>query len=118
MKASREILEDRLKSQQDQVSSLRSYVNELKALTARHGTDPAQFEDDLREAEHNIIYYEAQCTGLENEIAASAGSKPTQTGRSPAPPSSRPGLSSVIFSSIGFIAGALVGSRVKPRKDK
>ena len=118
MKASREILEDRLKGRQDELNSLRSYVTELKAMTARYGTDPAQFEDDVREAEHNITYYEAQCTGLESEIATCASSKPTQTGGSRAPQSLRPGISSVIFSSIGFVAGALLGSRVKSRKDK
>jgi len=54
MKATREMLEDRLVSCQEELKGFSSYVKELKAMTAKHGTDQTQVEDDLREAEHNI----------------------------------------------------------------
>ena len=118
MKASREVLEDHLKNQQEGLNSLRSYVTELKAMTAKYGTDAGQFEEDLREAEHNIAFYEARVTILKSEIDASESGKPTQTGETPAPQGYSRGLSSVVFSSLGFIAGALFGSKIKSRKDK
>ena len=118
MKASRDVLEDRLKAQQEELNGLRSYVTELKAMTAKHGTGAELVEQDLREAEHNIAYYEARVTMLKSEIDASESGKPTQTEGTPAPQGSRRGINSVVFSSLGFIAGALFGSRIKSRKDK
>jgi len=113
MKASREMLEDQLENYQESLRGLSSYVKELKTMTAKHGTDPPQFEDDLREAQHNVGFYEAEIVRIKKEVGGPARPGPTQPGVHPY----RPGITSLIFSSIGFIAGTLFGSTLKSRKD-
>lgn len=112
MKVSREILEDRLQSYEGELKSLRSYLTELKAVTTKHGTDRAHFEEDLIEAEHNIGFYEGEIAAVKAELGESPGGGP----RLPKIP--KQGVSSIIFSSVGFIAGILFGSKLKSRKGK
>ena len=113
MKASREMLEGELENYQESLDGLNSFVKELKTMTAKHGTDPQHFEEDLREAQHNISFYEGEIVRIKKEIGGPGKPGPTQPRVGPA----KPGLTSLIFSSIGFIAGTLFGSRLKSRKD-
>ena len=78
MKASREMLEDVLENYQESLRGLNSYVKELKTMTAKHGTDRQHFEDDLREAQHNMSFYEAEIVRIKKEIGGSARPGPTQ----------------------------------------
>ncbi len=106
MKANMEILEDELESYEKELKGLSSYLQELKTTTANFGTDAAQYEVDKIEAEHNIKYYQAQIEDIKRQTGESADTKPKQ------------GISSVLFSALGFVAGALFGSRLKSRKGK
>jgi hypothetical protein len=105
------LLEENLEDYQQSLAGLKSFVKELKTMTTKHGTDPQHFEEDLREAEHT--FYEAEIVRVKKEIGGPARPGPTQPGVGP----SRPGITSLIFSSIGFIAGTLFGSTLKSRKD-
>jgi hypothetical protein len=118
MKASRDMLEDRLQNYEESLAGLTSFVNELKTMTDKYGTDQEQFEEDLIEAKHNIKFYELQIQTIKQELGGPAASGPARPAGGTKPPSvAKPGISSFIFSSIGFIAGALFGSRLKARKD-
>ncbi|HEY9282417.1 MAG TPA: hypothetical protein VIP46_03090 [Pyrinomonadaceae bacterium] len=55
MRHDRDTLEAQLQEYEEQLRSLNSYVRELKAKTAEHGTAGEHFESDLSEAEHNIF---------------------------------------------------------------
>jgi chromosome segregation ATPase len=118
MHASRKILEDHLQRYEMQLRSLNSYIKELSDRTAELGTDRAQFEDDLFEAENNVKYYEAEIARIKTEIGEPAKAGRTQTGAEGTilPQTVKQGIGSFIFSAIGFVAGALLGSRLKSRR--
>ena len=125
MKPNKEILEDRLEDCEAELKGLSSYVQELKTITAKLGTDHAQYEDDLMEAEQNIGYYQGEIAATKAEIGEPA--KPADPAKpEPAKPvlggvlpqTAKQGIGSVVFSSISFIFGALLGSRLKSRKSR
>lgn len=116
MKSNRAVLEDELENYEEELRSVDSYAAELKATTARLGTDPSQFQEDLMEAEHNIKFYQGEIALIKKALGATPRPKPT-----PGPVEShpaKPGVAAVIASSISFIVGALLGSKLKSRKDK
>ena len=117
MKPNKAILEDRLENCEEELKGLSSYVQELKTTTAKLGTDPEQFETDLMEAEQNIGFYQGEIAGIEADLGEPEEPGPTKPGPGPIlPQTSRQGIGSVVFSSITFIIGALLGSRLKSRK--
>jgi hypothetical protein len=116
MNASHEMLEDQLQNYQESLGGLKSYVNELKTMTAKHGTDRQHFEGDLTEAEHNIGFYEGEITRLKELLGGSTPGASQSCVGTILPQTRKQGISSLIFSSIGFIAGAILGSRLQPRK--
>ena len=119
MKVNREKLEDQLESYEEELKGLSSYFKELQTTANKHGTDRAHFEGDLVEAEHNIKFYEAEIARIKGELGAPGNTGRPPTGEAPVPPRiPKPGISSIIFSSIGFVVGALFGSRFKSRNDK
>ena len=117
MKAGRDILEDQQQRYETQLKSLNSYVKELKNMAAKHGTDPAQIEEDLREAENNIKYYEGEIARVKGEMKES-GRHPPAKGEADnlLPRTVKQGLGSLIFSSISFVAGAVLGSKLKSKR--
>jgi hypothetical protein len=118
MKSNRALLEDQLENYEEDLRGFSSYAAELKATTARLGTEPAQFQDDLTEAEHNIKFYQGEIALLKKALGATPRPKPSP---GPGPILSRapkPGIGSVIASSISFIVGALLGSKLRSRHDK
>ncbi|MDX6696603.1 MAG: uncharacterized protein QOF02_4206 [Blastocatellia bacterium] len=64
MKADNEMLEEQLKDYEGQVRGLKSFINELKEKTDKHGTPKEHFEGDLAEAECNINYYDGEIARL------------------------------------------------------
>jgi uncharacterized protein len=60
MSDSREQLEDQLESYRGKLRGFNSYIKELNDMCAKHGTGKEHFEGDLREAEHNVKYYEGE----------------------------------------------------------
>lgn len=116
MKSHREALEDQLENYEEDLRGVSAFAAELKATTAKLGTDPAQFQDDLMEAEHNIKFYEGEIALLKKAL----GTKPKPHPKpSPGPILShvpKPGIVSVIASSVSFLVGALLGSKLKSRK--
>lgn len=60
MNENRDTLAEQLSNAEAQLRGHRSFVNELKAKTAEHGTAAEHFETDLMEAEHNAEFYEAE----------------------------------------------------------
>jgi hypothetical protein len=88
-------------------------------MTAKHSTPKEQYESDLIKAEHNIDFYEAEIARLKKALGASA--PVGRTGTVPGtlrPQIKRPGIGSAVFTSISFIAGAVLGSRLKSGKSK
>lgn len=117
MKPNKALLEDQLENCEGELKGLSSYVQELKTTTAKLGTDPAQFEDDLVEAEQNIGFYQGEIAQIKEEIGEPAKPSPTEPGPGTIlPQTAKQGIGSIVFSSISFILGALLGSRLKSRK--
>jgi hypothetical protein len=116
MDANRETLEAQLIQYESQLKGLKSFVKELKARTAEYGTDKEHFETDLLEAEHNIKYYEEAIGHLKNEIGGSAKGGRAQSGTDTIlPRTAKQCIGSFVFSSVSFIAGAILGSKLKSR---
>lgn len=104
MSTSRAVLEDHLESYQQKLRSLNSYIKELNHRAAEHGTDPALYEGDLLEAQHNIAYYEAEVARIKGELGGAGG----VLSRAPV----KQGLGALALSALCFAAGVLVGARL------
>lgn len=117
MQLNREILEAQLKTYQDKLKSLSSYDKELIAMTAKHSTPKPQYESDLIAAEHNIDFYEAEIARIKQALRGIAPVGRPGPGTLQ-PQIKRPGIGSAVVSSISFIAGAVLGSRLKSGKGK
>jgi hypothetical protein len=119
MQPNREILEGQLKTYQDKLKCLSSYDKELIAMTARHSTPKPQYESDLIEAEHNIEFYESEIDRIKKALGSVAPvGRPGSGGRILRPQIKKPSIGAAVFSSISFVAGALVGSRLRSGKGK
>ncbi len=101
---SRAVLEDHLESYQQKLRSLNSYVKELNDRAAEHGTDPAIFEADLLEAQHNVAYYEAEVARIKGELGGARGVL--------AGVPIKQGVGALALSALCFAAGVLVGARL------
>lgn len=118
MKDDREMLEDQLSQYESRLRGLKSFVKELQARTAEHGTDGEHFEMDLLEAEHNIKYYEEAIAHLKGETGKPAKSeRPQSEPDTILPRTAKQCISSFVFSSVSFVAGAILGSKLKSRSD-
>jgi hypothetical protein len=116
MKPDRATLERQLHANEQKLSGLRSYIKELNLTTSKHGTDEEHFREDLLEAEHNITFFEGEIARVKHELGRLPKPGSPQTGGdSILPKTPKQGISSLIFSSIGFIAGAIFGSKLKAR---
>ena len=112
MNVSREMLGDRLEKYETQLRSLKSFIKELKARVAEHGTDEEHYGEDLFEAEHNVTFYEAEITRIKKELR---GWGRGGSGDGVLPQTLKQGLGTLIFATLGFTAGVLIGSRLMPR---
>ena len=116
MKPDRATLERQLHTNEQKLTGLKSYLKELGAMTTKHGTEREHFADDLLETEHNITYYEADIARIKQELGKSPNSSSGSTGSdSILPKTPKQGASSLLFSSIGFVAGAIFGVTMKSR---
>ena len=117
MKDNRELLENRLENCEAELRSSQAYLAELKSMTAKHGTDKAQFEEDLLEAETNVKYYEAEVAHLKTLAEKSDKGAGTRTvADSVLPRTAKQGIGSFVLSAISFVSGALLGSKLKARQ--
>ena len=117
MKDNREIMEDRLEHCETQLRSFKSYLTELKNMTAKHGTDKAEFEEDLLELETNVKYYEGEVAQLKKTVGKSDKGAGTRTvADSVLPRTAKQGIGSFVLSAISFVSGALLGSKLKARQ--
>lgn len=117
MNSNRGILAERLETYEDKLRGVSSYVKELKTMTAKCNTPNEQFESDLNEALHNIGYYEAEIARLRMQPGTAAPRIKLGTVPGTLLPSTRnQGIGAIIFSSISFAAGAIMGSLLKSGK--
>jgi hypothetical protein len=117
MKDNREIMEDHLENCETQLRNSQAYLAELKNMTAKHGTDKAQFEEDLLEAETNVKYYEGEIAQLKQVVGKSDKGAGTRTvPDSVLPRTAKQGIGSFVLSTISFISGAVLGSKLKARQ--
>ena len=117
MNTNRDMLENQLEKYEAQLKSLNSYIKELNDMTAKNGTDREQFETDLLEAENNADYYEGEIAQVKKELGALDKAPGTGHGAGTVLPHTvKQGVGSLFFSSIGFVAGALLGSKLKSRR--
>jgi len=119
----RDTLEDQLQDYEAQLKSLNSYMKELQRQTDKHGTDEEHYETDRLEAEHNVKYYEDEIARLENEIGhegkgGGIGGGSRGGGGVVLSPKVKQGLMPVILSSISFVAGAPLGSKLRARRQR
>lgn len=111
MNESRDTLEDRLQDYETRLGGLKSFVKELNARAAEHGTEREHFETDIFEAEHNVTFYEAEVARLKDEIKNLGGGGPK-----PGPVlKSKKGIGALI---VGLAAGGLVALGLKARRGK
>ena len=115
MKNHRAILEDQLEEYSEKFAGLNSYIKELNSTMAKLGTDRAQVEEDLVEAEHNAKYYHAEIGRLQKELGGSPSTKPGSV--VPMGTTTKPGLLALALSPIGFLVGALLGAKLRARRD-
>jgi hypothetical protein len=105
-----ELLQDDLDRYQAQLKSIKSYLKELNGMTDRHGTDSMHFEGDLLEAKHNEEYYENEIARIKAELRKTGKASPVRAGADTVLPQTlKQGAGLLIFSSIGFVAGVLLG---------
>jgi chromosome segregation ATPase len=117
MNVSRDTLEDQLQNYEMQLKSLKSYLKELNDMTAKHGTDRAQFETDLFEAEYNATYYEGETARLKAELQTMEKAQGAGKGAATMLPQTvKQGAVSLILSTISFGVGVLLGSKLKSRR--
>src|SRR5688500_1380314 len=114
MTPDRAALERLLYTNEQKLQGLQSYLKELSAMTDKHDTDKQHFEEDLLEAEHNITYYEGEIARIKQELRRSP-KKSSAVTDSILPKTPKQGVGSLLFSSIGFVAGAIVGVTMKSR---
>lgn len=113
-----ELLQDQVDKYQGQLASIKSYIQELKDMTERHGTDSAHYEVDLLEAENNAKYYEDELARIKKELGRTSKAMPARGGTgSGLPQALKPGVNTLIFTSISFVAGILIGSMLLSRRD-
>lgn len=120
MKVNREVLEDQLADFEQRAKELHSQLELLKETTTKLGTDKEQFETDLLELENDVQFYDGEVARVKKELAALPAyppTYPTGTGYGGIlPQTPKQGVGSLIFSSISFVVGALLGSKLKSRK--
>ena len=117
MNTNRDMLENQLEKYEAQLKSLNSYIKELNDMTAKNSTGREQFETDLLEAENNADYYEGEIAQVKKELRALDKAPATGHGAGMVLPHTvKQGVGSLLFSSIGFVAGALFGSKLKSRR--
>lgn len=110
-------LAGQLRKYETQLSSLNSYIKELKDRATELGTDKEQFAIDLLEAENNVRYYEGEIARVKEQMRSSTRGPRLQAGADAILPKTvKQGVGSLIFSSISFVAGAILGSMMKSRR--
>jgi hypothetical protein len=118
MDETREMMEDHLERYEAQLRGLNSFLKELKDKIAEHGTDEAHVEEDLLEAEHNVTYYEGEIARLKKELGkADKGTYSRKVKDSVLPRTAKQGVGSFVISAISFVSGALLGSKLKAKRD-
>lgn len=115
METNREMLEEQLEDFEEQHRGLHAYVKELKEMAAKHGTEEIQFADDLMEAEHNVKYFHDEIARVKRELANCDEPRKKGEAECGLSPTARQGLTSAAIAAVSFAAGALVGSKLKPR---
>lgn len=107
------LLQEQLDEYQTQLKGLKSYLRELNEVVSKNGTEKDQYETDVLEAENNVQYYEAEIEHIEQELKGAA--RP-QSVRAAAvgmlPQTATQGAGTLLFSSLTFLAGLLIGSRL------
>ncbi|HEX8688408.1 MAG TPA: DUF1508 domain-containing protein [Pyrinomonadaceae bacterium] len=68
MTEQREMLRAQRERFAERACGLKSYVKELTETAARHGTDAALIEEDLRKARGDIEFYEREAARLAEEL--------------------------------------------------
>lgn len=117
MKAKRDALEDQMQEYERQVIGLKSYIKELTDAAAKHGTEKSEYEIDLIEAEHNVKYYEAEIARIRKELGGARGGGGGRPQAGILPRTARQGIGSFVFSTIGFIAGVFLGSKINSKSN-
>lgn len=112
MKSSSDIHEELSAKYERELAGLKSYIKELKDRTAEHGTPAEHFDEDLLEAEHNTKYYEDEIARIKKESGGGGRAECDTI----LPRTAKQGIGSLIISSISFVAGAILGSRLKSRR--
>jgi hypothetical protein len=124
MKMNSRMLEAQLVSYEEKLRGFKSYLKELKDRTAEHGTAKEEFEADLMETEHNIKYYESAIAEIKGQLGKGIKSEDIETLDTILPRTIKQGVGSFILSSVSFVAGALLASRLssarggKDRRDE
>ena len=118
MNLTREFLEDHAEKCETQLQRQRAFVKELKDMAARHGTDESLIQEDLAEAEHNIIFYESELKRLHEEMGGGGGyaEQPRPGYDSILPRTPRQGVGALVLASIGLLAGVIIGSQLASRR--
>jgi hypothetical protein len=118
MTLTRAQLEDQFAEYQTRLNGLRTYVKELRETAEKHGTDEGLLQEDLHEAEHNVLYYESELGRIKKELggAPSAGGGAGGGGGPLVPHLGKQGVGALALVSLGFAAGVVVGKLLDTRK--
>lgn len=119
MKVKRDVLEDHLQEYEQEVRGLKSYIQALRDTAEKHGTEKSEYEADLIEAEHNVQYYQDEIARIREELGGGSGGGRYPQGGTLLPRTARECVGSLVFSAIGFVAGAvLVSVMMSKTKDR
>jgi hypothetical protein len=118
MGANRGTPDDRLGDYEQRLQGLKSYITELKARAAEHGTDSVHYEEDLLEAEHNLTFYEGEIARIKGTGGGGGGGSSLGGVLGGALPQTlNQSVGTLVLAALCFTAGVLIGSRLLSGRD-
>lgn len=111
MQPSRESLEQALESYGEKLRGFNSFIKELNAMTAKHGTDKAQFEEDLMEAAQNVKYYAGEIAQVKSQLGKLPKAERPQPLKGASPLTAN--IGPFTLAAISFVVGAILGATLK-----
>lgn len=113
MQTQRELLEDARERFAAKLEGLTAYAEELAERVEAHDPEEAHFEDDLVKARHDAQFYADQIAWIDGRLASGDIEPPLGVADAGTRPAREPGGVPLAWVPLAFLAGALLGSRLR-----